>query len=160
MRHIRQVTEKSEANARIDSFLGKTPPKVSPGAKNRRARYIDDVRACQKRRDWEGMSPAKLVALYWIAHKTVYGFAPLEIDKPKPWERATMAAAAMVRRHFNGDINRAIQFMQWVWKREKYKVKKLKEQTGTDDVGRRITWANQFSHDYLISDWIGSGVRK
>ncbi len=154
-RHIRQVTEKSEATARIDSFLGKAPRKRSSGAL--RKKHIEEVSDRMKRKDWSGMTPGKLVALYWLCHEKVYGMTPVEIDKTAPWETVMKVAGAMVKRHFDGDMERAITFMRWVWTRE---AEREKWRRANKRDGMRINWRTQFSQDYLITDWRAAAMRK
>jgi hypothetical protein len=102
-------------------------------------------------RDWKGLTAGKLVALYWVFHEHVYGTIPAELDRATVWTMAMKCAGGMVRDHFDGDVEMAVRFMRWVWHREigKEKWKREKNIQGT----KRITWQNQFRHDYLVSDW-------
>ena len=153
-RHIRRVTEKSEATARMDAFVGKTPRKRSSGVL--RKKHIEEVRERMNRKDWDGMTAGKLVALYWLCHEQAYGVAPLELDRTTTWETAMKVAGSMVKRHFDDDMERAITFMRWVWTREKGR-EKWRRDNKRD--GQRINWKNQFSQDYLITDWRAAAMR-
>ncbi len=154
-RHLRRVDEKSKATARMDAFLGPTPRKRSPGVL--RKKHIVEVRERMKRKDWDGMTSGKLVALYWLCHEKVYGVVPVEIDKTTAWETVMKVAGGMVKRHFDDDMERAITFMRWVWTREQER-EKWRRDNGRD--GQRINWRNQFSQDFLITDWRAAAMRK
>ena len=150
-RHLRK---KDDATKRIDAFLGPTPRKRSAGSL--RAKHIEEVRERWKRKEWDGMTPGKLVALYWLCHEEVYGVVPVEIDKTGVWETAMKVAGSMVKRHFDNDIERAITFMRWVWTRERGRERWRRENKRD---GQRINWKNQFSQDYLITDWRAAAMR-
>ncbi len=150
-RHIRK---KDDATSRINSFLGRTPKKRSAGLL--RKKHIEEVRDRMARKDWDGMTPGKLVALYWLCHEKVYGVVPVEIDKTAAWETAMKVAGSMVKRHFDDDMERAITFMRWVWTREQGR-EKWRRDNNRD--GQRLTWRNQFSQDYLITDWRAAAMR-
>lgn len=151
-RHLR--TKDSHASARMDAMLGPVPRKRSPGLL--RTKHIAEVSDRMARKEWDGMTPGKLVALYWICHEKVYGVVPLELDRAVTWETAMKVAGSMVKRHFDDDMERAITFMRWVWTREQ-----RQEQWRRDNKreGRRINWKNQFSQDYLITDWRAAAMR-
>lgn len=150
-RHLRK---KDDATKRMDAFLGPTPRKRSAGTL--RTKHIAEVRDRWKRKEWDGMTAGKLVALYWLCHEEVYGVVPAEIDKANIWATAMMAAGSMVKRHFDDDIERAITFMRWVWTREQGREKWRRENKRD---GQRINWKNQFSQDYLITDWRAAAMR-
>lgn len=154
-RHIKSRIGEKTQPADIDKFLGKAPRKRSAGSL--RKKHIEEVAERMRRKDWDGMTPGKLVALYWICHEMVYGHPPVEIDKVSAWEIAMKAAGSMVRRHFDGDIERAITFMRWVWTREQEREKWRRENKRD---GQRLTWRNQFTQDFLISDWLTAGERR
>lgn len=146
------------AQAALDSFVGPTRgAKKKKGVGSRRAKYIEEVADRMKRKDWEGMTAGRLVALYWLCHERVYGTVPVELDKATTWETAMMGAGRMVTDHFDGDVQRAVVFMRWVWTREAgYEDWRRKN----SKFGRRITWQNQFRHDHLISDWRAAAMRQ
>ncbi len=150
-RHLRK---KDDATKRIDAFLGPTPRKRSAGSL--RAKHIEEVRERWKRKEWDGMTPGKLVALYWLCHDKVYGLVQVGIDKTCVWETAMKVAGSMVKRHFDNDIERAITFMRWVWTRERGRERWRRENKRD---GQRINWKNQFSQDYLITDWRAAAMR-
>ena len=150
------------ATASIDNFIG-TPEerakvkkkKSSPGS--RRKEYIAEVEQRVISKDWTGMTAGKLIALYFVCHVKVYGIEPAELNRAATWETAMMAAGGMVRDHFEGDVQVAIKFIRWTWTRENEKEQWRRK---NDKGGRRITWVNQFRHDYLVSDWRAEKMRK
>lgn len=154
-RHICHKTERERANANLDAFLGPAPVKRSSGTL--RSKHIVEVRDRMNRKHWDGMTPGKLVALYWLCHEKVYGVVPVEIDRATQWEIVMKVAGSMVKRHFDGDMERAITFMRWVWTREQGREQWRRENQRD---GQRINWRNQFSHDFLITDWRAAGMRK
>lgn len=149
--------EAADAGARIEAFVGPaTKRKSRPSAGARRQEHIVEVRDRIKRNDWDGLTPGKLVALYWVCHERVYDTTPVEIDKASTWTIVMKHAGTMVARHFDGEMDRAITFMRWVWTRERER-EQWRRSNGKQ--GRRITWQNQFVHDHLISDWRAAAAR-
>lgn len=138
----------------IDKFLGKAPRKRSSGSL--RKKHIEEVCDRMKRKHWDGMTPGKLVALYWLCHERVYDVPPMEIDKAATWEMVMKQAGSMVKRHFDDDMERAITFMRWVWTREQGR-EQWRRANSRD--GQRLTWRNQFAQDYLITDWRAAAMR-
>lgn len=156
-RHLRK-NDRTDAAARLTAFLGPEPkkyPKRIP--RTLRVKHIEEVRDRMKRKEYVGMTPGKLVAMYWVCHEKVYGVVPVEIDNSAAWKTAMLRAGSMVKRHFDGDMERAITFMRWVWTREQ-KNEEWRRANNRD--GRRISWQNQFSHDFLITDWRAAGMRR
>ncbi len=151
-------TDDTKAKAAMDAFTG--PPttkrnRASTGS--RRKQYIEEVRDRMARKDWSGVTPGKLVALYWCCHEKVYGVVPVELDKASTWETAMKRAGLMVKQHFDNDMERAITFMRWTWTREAEREEWRRANTKQ---GRRITWQNQFIHDHLITDWRAEAMRR
>lgn len=148
------MKSRAGADGVMKSFVGKGSPKTSVGT--RRSQHIAEVRERMKRKDWEGMTPGKLVALYWLCHEKVYGVVPVEIDTAAAWERAMKVAGAMVKRHFDSDMERAITFMRWVWTRE---AEREEWRRSNNRDGQRLNWRNQFAQDFLITDWRAAAMR-
>lgn len=153
----RARAEAESASARITAFVGAPKRKSRPSAGQRRKEHIAEVQDRMQRKDWDGLTPGKLVALYWLCHERVYATAPVEIDKAATWTIVMKHAGTMVQKHFDGDIDRAITFMRWVWTREQER-EQWRRANGKG--GRRITWQNQFVHDHLISDWRAAAMRR
>ncbi len=143
--------------AQMKDFVGKEPPKRSPGAsRSQRERHIEEVRERIRTKEWDGLTAGKLVALYWIVHKEVYECYPVELDKAVIWTRAMQAAGKMVNHHFDGDVQRALTFMRWVWHEEE-RIEEWRKRSGAHG---SISWKNQFYHDYLITKWRQAAARR
>lgn len=157
--------EKAAAVARMEAFVGKPNVRKAAERENKRRRTpgarrhetIEKVRERMRARDWTGeITATQLVALYWLCHEHVYGTPPIELDKVGLWNRVCMLAATMVKTHFDGDYDRAIVFMRWVWAKEQGKEKWARENKKET---RRISWQNQFVHGHLITSWRTAGIR-
>lgn len=155
----RAAEDVDKAAANIAAFVGSPSKRKSsrPSAGSRRKQYIEEVRERMKRKNWEGMTAGKLVALYWLCHERVYGVTPVEIDKASTWTSAMKQAGSMVQKHFDGDVDRAITFMRWCWTRELER-EKWRRDNGKE--GRRLSWQNQFIHHHLITDWRAAAMRR
>jgi len=155
LKHRAGESPPTEAQVALDAFVG--PPRSRKSAAPRRKQHIEEMTERMKRKSWEGITPGKLVALYWLCHQRVYGVVPAELDKAPTWRSAMQGAGSMVKRHFDGDVQRAIIFMRWVWTQEQSREewRRANNKSG----GRRISWQNQFHHDYLISDWRAAAMR-
>lgn len=144
------------AELALSAFVGpvKKGRKKSPGS--HRKAHIEQVTDMVKHRDYADMTPGRLVALYWLCHERVYGVAPTELNTAAAWNRAMKSAGKMVAEHFDGDVQRAVVFMRWVWNDER---RKEEWRRANKRNGRRITWQGQFVRDYLITDWRASVMR-
>ena len=151
-RHLRSKAD--SANARMDAMLGPAPKKRS--SCTLRTKHIAEVRERMLRKEWNGRTPGKMVAMYWLCHEKVYGVPPLELNKTTAWQTAMKMAGGMVKRHFDDDMERAITFMRWVWTSEAEREKRRRENKRD---GQRLNWKNQFSQDYLITDWRAAAMR-
>ncbi|MGB1142426.1 MAG: hypothetical protein ACPG1A_16115, partial [Halioglobus sp.] len=63
---VEAMEAEDDAKARIDAFLGPAPKPRRTSAGSRRKAHIEEVRGRMARKDWEGMTAGKLVALYWL----------------------------------------------------------------------------------------------
>lgn len=113
---------------------------------------MKEARARIAEEAWEGATAGVLVALYGLFHERVYGAWPTELDAPKVWSLAAMAAARWQRDEFGGDARRTVVCMLWFWMREEGR-EKWRRENGRD--GQRIGWRLQFSgavaSDYRVS---------
>ena len=100
-------------------------------------------------RDWSDARPAHLVALYCVLHAWCYGVPAAEVIG-LTWLAASSAAAKMIRDEFGGEIGESIDFMRWVWKREKSR-ERWRRENGRD--GSRIGWRLQFQQRHLVTDY-------
>jgi len=153
----------SVADASLQAFIG-TPDqrarlakRSKPSAGANRKDHIADVQRRWRENDWKGMTPGYLVALYWVCHVAVYGTEPLELDKATVWTQAMKSAGALVKKHFDGDVDLAVCFMRWVWTRERDREDWRRRNNVSSN---RITWVRQFCYETLVSDWRTEKVRQ
>lgn len=100
--------------------------------------------------DWEDANPSVLVGLYAHCHEQIYGVFPDELADATVWRIVTGAAAAMVRNHFGGVTEYAVDFVRWTWVREEGRLKYHRNQGSAPK--SRIGWRIQFS-SALVTDW-------
>lgn len=91
------------------------------------------------------------VALYVQLHESVYGVEPLELMQGDAWSGAASAADRMLKSEFRGNAPDMIEFVRWVWKRERAVEKKRRSDGGGN--GRRIGWRLQFMQRHLLTDF-------
>lgn len=145
-------------NDPLANFIGdvhKKRPKKQPGA--RRQEYIADVEDRIKRQDWSNVTVAMLVALYWVCHIKIYGCEPAELDSANTFTNAMKCAGKMVKEQFDGDLQKAVNFMRWVWTRERDREDWRRRNNVAG--GRRITWQQQFIYLGLVTDWRAAKAR-
>lgn len=97
----------------------------------------------------DGFAPRHLVALYAKLHESVYGARPEELVDGKSFFAATSAAEKLVRVDFAGDMDAALDFLRWAWRREQRREPTRREQGG----GSRIGWRFQFAARVLLTDY-------
>lgn len=131
----------------IDEFVGK--PK-KPRAPNK-AKVREQLREMLVSNDFGAATASHLVALYEWCHEQVYGARPSEMDAGDAWKLATFSAARLVKDEFNGDFQRAIEFVRWTWQREK--AREQARRTGRNSSVGRIGWRLQFVTRHLVTDY-------
>jgi hypothetical protein len=99
--------------------------------------------------DWAGATGLHLVGLYAHLHAGVYGVHATELDA-QGWAFAAAAAKRMTDRQFGGEIERAVEFLRWVWRREEDR-EKWRRSNGRE--GGRIGWRLQFCASGLVDDY-------
>ena len=147
----RMLPQFIDPRATMDDFLGPTKPKRKKFAGSARKGHIEEMRERVRLKDYKGVTPGRLVAMYWVAHETVYGVTARELDNARTWEIAMRCAGKMVKVEFDGDVGRAVDFMVWTWADEQ-RVEKWR--IANEKNGRRITWQNQFIHNHLVTNWL------
>lgn len=141
----RLISKDLDENSR--EFLGTDKPKRTRGPNKARAR--EAVRAMVTAKAFEGTSAVHLVALYEYCHELVYGEPPLELENNEVWKLATFAAARLVKKHFDGDTDAAMEFVRWTWQRERSR-KAYRERKGI--ASTRLGWRLQFRDD-MVTDY-------
>lgn len=81
------------------------------------AKQITETHAMMKSDDWSQAKASHLVALYVILHEKIYGVAPeLKGDELK---QAKLVAGQFLKTRCKGKFEKAVEYMKWVWKRER-----------------------------------------
>lgn len=131
----------------LTDFVGKAPKKRAPSP----AKAREQVKAMLADGNFDAAKASHLVALYEWCHEQVYGVLPAELTQGENWKMAVFAASKLVKSQFNESVKDAIGFIQWTWKRERYR-EKMRREGRSDSVGR-IGWRLQFVHRHLVTDY-------
>jgi hypothetical protein len=102
----------------------------------------------EEERGWAGAAPAELLGLYAVLHAQVYGAAPADLDTC--WPAASSAARSLLEREFENDAERVVDFMRWVWRRERGREK---HRVANKNGGFRISWRWQFRGRELLTEY-------
>lgn len=101
---------------------------------------------------WSGAEARHLVALYAYLHEQVYGVAADELVKaPLEWLGAVSAATKLLREEFGDQAPAAVEWVRWVWKREKAGCDRRAKVGETSDF--RIGWRYMFCRRGLLVDY-------
>jgi hypothetical protein len=137
----------ADAAQALSDFVGEKPKRRAPSANKAR----EQVREMLADGNFDNAKTSHLVALYEWCHEQVYGVPPAELSQGETWKRAVFAASGMLKNQFNGDMKEVISFIQWTWRRERYR-EKMRREGRNDSVGR-IGWRLQFVHRHLVTDY-------
>lgn len=69
--------------------------------------------------DWEDATARSFVGLYALCHRLTYGVDALDLAEPGALQGATRAATRALHVHFGDDKSELVEFVKWVWEREK-----------------------------------------
>lgn len=101
---------------------------------------------------WDKAEPRHLVALYAYLHGQVYGVEPEELTKdPLAWLGCLSAATKLLREEFGDDPVAAVEWVRWVWVREKRGCNRRAKVGETSDF--RIGWRYMFCRRGLLVDY-------
>lgn len=101
---------------------------------------------------WQRAEPRHLVALYAYLHGQVYKVDPEELTRaPLEWLGAVSAATKLLREEFGDDPVAAVEWVRWVWQREKRGCERRAKVGETSDF--RITWRYMFCRRGLLVDY-------
>ena len=101
---------------------------------------------------WAAAEPRHLVALYAYLHGRVYGVEPSELlGDPLAWLGAVSAATKLLREEFDGNAARAVEWVRWVWQREKRGCDRRANVGESSDF--RISWRYMFCRRSLLVDY-------
>ncbi len=92
-----------------------------------------------------------MVALYVECHVAVYGVEPVEITDGLTWHGAVASAQRMLDKDFGGDVEAMLDFVRWLWARER-RIEKRRRSDG-DTTGRRIGWRLMFCVRSVLTDY-------
>ena len=147
-RKCRLLYPEDDAVQRVAEMVGKMKPR------RRRAVNPQKVRAELEEmllaRDFASLRPLHFVSLWARCHESAYGAAPVELAGDV-WLAAASAAAKLQRDEFGDDPAAMVEFLRWVWSREKFREKKARHDG--DDRVSRIGWRLLFAQRYLLTDY-------
>ena len=120
---------------------------------NSKGTFLRQIKAVAKRiqsSDWEGTKPVDLVALFAWCHHQIYGIWPEDLYVTATRTKARMLAGRMVKDAFGGDMDEALNFMRWTWRREgdfeEWRRKNRKP-------GKVMSWNQQFGAARLRTEY-------
>lgn len=93
---------------------------------------------------WNRAEPRHFVGVYFRFHASVHGIEPSELRDPRTFGLATVEAASLLSREFNGDKIAFAHFVSWVWLKE--------HRTASRGSTYRTGWRRQFSAA-LVTDY-------
>jgi hypothetical protein len=142
----------AEAARSVESLVDPAKKRRKKGAPTRSYVRRLIVEAAERRRsdDWDGAKPRHLVALYLILHSWCYGVEAEEVVGVA-WNAAVSAAGKLLRDEFDDKIEEAVEFIRWVWKRERGREKWRRENGGGG--GGRVGWRLMFAQRSFVTDY-------
>lgn len=99
--------------------------------------------------EWGAATSHDVVALYALFHEHVYGVVPTELVG-KEWMGAASQAKRFIREHFGESIPAVVEYMRWLWTREKER-EQWRRDNGKE--GGRISWRMQFSANGNLTEY-------
>lgn len=124
--------------------------KSNPRALNQAVEDVRDRTHGNSKGRWEGATVSTLLGLYAHLHEVVYGVFPDELEEE--WYPAMSKAKAFTKKKFGDDVSKVVEFMRWVWQRERHSVETYKEKNDGEMKDFRISWRYQFSTK-LLTDY-------
>lgn len=94
---------------------------------------------------WGLAKPEHVVALFAVMHREVYGVLPGELAGD--WMAAVSSVKKLLKDELDNDIERAVDYLQWAFAREKKKFKRNAESTW------RLGWRWTFMKREILTDW-------
>lgn len=94
------------------------------------------------------------MGLYALCHEMVYGVLPSELEEVRLFRLASREAARLLRSSFGGDVDSAVEYLKWVWGREKGRVQWAASQSPPKERGRlgwRLSFSEAFVTDYRVA---------
>jgi hypothetical protein len=140
-----------QASAQLSLQVGtKKPRKSGAGTPVRRLmRLMEVVDKCVEDDEWPlGEGPVLLVALFCWAHNEIYGVS-CTVEVARVFKGAQSAAEKLIRTEFEGSLEKAIEFMRWVWRREREREQWRRRNTG---YGKVLTWRHVLMTGELVKE--------
>lgn len=91
---------------------------------------------------------ALLVALFCWAHNEIYGVS-CTAEVARVFRGARSAADKLIRIEFQSDVEKAVEYMRWVWKREREREQWRRRNTG---YGKVLTWRQVLMTGELVKE--------
>jgi hypothetical protein len=98
-------------------------------------------------KDWSNARGKHLVALYAWLHSETYKVDPIELLDGNSFMGAASAADKLIVDVFGAEIDRAVQYVCWVWRRERARL--AKNSANPFRVGWRLVFVNRS----LVTDY-------
>lgn len=99
--------------------------------------------------------PEMLVALFCWAHNEIYGVS-CTAEVARVFRGVRSAAEKLIRVEFGGDSQKAVEYMRWVWKREREREHWRRQNTG---YGKVLTWRHVLMYGELVKEMRLDGLR-
>lgn len=117
------VEPDADAGDRLDAFLTHSGKKRAGSSRGKKFTPFElAVRDAERRAesgDWTKATGKTLVGLYALCHRMIYGVVPAELDDKVTMKIAAKMARGQLHRHFDDDVDAAVEFIKWAWEREK-----------------------------------------
>lgn len=151
-------TPPSDAAAVAASIIP-MPPRPQRAARGDRppSKFQAALQAARRRAqsgEWATADGEAIVGLYAVCHEMVYGVLPSELEEGRLFKLASREAARLMRVSFGGDVDAAVEYLKWVWGREKGRVQWAASQSPPRERGRlgwRLSLSEGFVTDYRVA---------
>ena len=158
MNRVNRPPELKEGEISLDDFGGEPKKKSKKvGSKKKTIeRSLKELKEfiehAKKGREhqWKEAEAKHMVAFYRMAHASVYGVVPQELEDGQTYLTALSAAKRMLKAEFGGNPQKMAEFIRWVWARER-KSEKWRRSNGRET--RRVGWRLQFVTRHLMTDY-------
>lgn len=152
-------TEDNNAADLVDAFATRKSKRSSNRMGPARfAKELEDVQRRVRQKDWSGITPLTLVAVYAWCFREIHGFVPTELSaKRSPHiKTAAMHAGRLVKNTFEGDTSAALDFVRWAVEteasREEWARKNKKER-------QPLGWKSLFIATWMMDSYRASQMR-
>lgn len=155
----RRVIQSDErAQLAFDALLTNKTRKKKPSLEARSAKAFERVifatEEMVEQNRFVGADVRNLAALHSICHAQVYGVRD-EVFETKEFLPALSAAQRLVKDDFGGNVDEAIQFVRWVWRREQQREKARTDngKGGSFRMGWRLVFGTSAAARSTLTDY-------